>query len=257
MPSIGSFIAETGFVHRRSIPAVRGDTPARLFLFRRLAEVLDKCGGTGIKVLDIGCGDGRPWKANRSLLAAYAPILTGVDRDETAVRRFTDEFHAPGVRCDVANLRESLSGVTFDVAVSFNCLQYVHRLDAVFAGVRSVLTPGEAFLIVLGNPASRFWRELDFGSLQSQVGWWVTADRGFRRYGARSFARAANRAGFDVVEFRHLTTARAKRLLNEMGETTVRDETVSEFLAAEIQAGASGRARPRDFVEMFVECRAR
>lgn len=98
----------------------------------------------GLRVLDLGCGDGRVTAA----LAAQGADVLGVDADAAMVERTA----ARGVEAQVADAR-TLDGVDgpFDAVFSNAVLHWVDDPDAVARAVAGVLRPGGVFVAEQGG----------------------------------------------------------------------------------------------------------
>ena len=97
----------------------------------------------GERILDIGCGDG----ALTAQLVALGCDVVGVDSSAEQVAG----ARARGLDCRVAS-GDDLSFVgEFDAVFSNAALHWMHRADAVIAGVRRALKPGGRFVAEMGG----------------------------------------------------------------------------------------------------------
>ena len=122
----------------------------------------------GLRVCDLGCGQGRTTRR----LADLGARVTGVDlspnmleiarRHERANPRGIDYLHA-----DARNL-ESVPDATFDGVVCFLALMDIADLDPVAYGVVRILRPGGWFVFAITHPCYKTPRS---GELPAPEGW--------------------------------------------------------------------------------------
>ena len=116
-------------------------------LFERpvLARMMDAAPGP--RVLDIGCGTGRPiarW------LADQGARVTGVDGAEAMLRLFRG--HVPGATAVQADMRRLRLGRRFDAIIAWNSFFHLCPNDqrAMFAIFRAHAAPGAALVLSTG-----------------------------------------------------------------------------------------------------------
>lgn len=113
-------------------------------ILKQLA-VLQLAGRRAPRLLDLGCGTGLAGAA----FAPLARVIDGVDLSPGMIAK----ARATGIYADlkVADLETFLNAAErrYDVAVAADVLVYLGGLDAVFAGVRRVLTDGGLFLFTV------------------------------------------------------------------------------------------------------------
>ncbi len=122
----------------------------------------------GLRVCDLGCGQGRTSRR----LADLGARVTGVDlstnmleiarRHEQGKPRGIEYLHA-----DARNL-ESVANATFDGVVCFLALMDISDLDPVARGVVRVLRPGGWFVFAITHPCYKTPRS---GELPTPAGW--------------------------------------------------------------------------------------
>ncbi len=91
-------------------------------------------------VLDLGCGDGRMTHA----IAARVPRgrVTGIDLSPAQIAFAQRLPGAPNVLFTVGDALALPFGTSFDLAVSFNTLHWIHDLERAFGELRRVLRNG-------------------------------------------------------------------------------------------------------------------
>jgi SAM-dependent methyltransferase len=113
-------------------------------LFEELGTV------SGLRVLDLGCGDG---KIGRELLNAGAARYRGIDgsaRMVEAARRTLRGTTGEVVSCDIEDLAESAE--SFDLVLSRMALHYVADLGGVLRACRACLAPGARVVFTVVHP---------------------------------------------------------------------------------------------------------
>lgn len=96
----------------------------------------------GMRVLDVGCGDGRLAPVLTSLGADYS----GIELSESAVR-FCREKSLAVTQCDITQ-RWPIPDASYDAAVSFEVLEHLFMPGACLAEARRAVRPGG---IILGS----------------------------------------------------------------------------------------------------------
>lgn len=115
------------------------------FVPRLAGPLLELAGDvTGLRVLDLGCGDGT---LTAELSAAGADVL-GVDADASMVAA-TRARGLEAVQADARDLAE-LEG-SFDLVLSNAVLHWIAEVDEVVAAVARVLRPGGRFVLEAGG----------------------------------------------------------------------------------------------------------
>ena len=125
-------------------------TPGRMGFFR---EVLDRCGASGGRALDVGCGAG--FIAEE--LAAMGFAVTGIDPSRVAIE--AARAHAQQRRLGIEYLvgvGEELpfADAAFDLVSCCDVLEHVRDLDRVIAETARVLRPGGLYLF---DTINRTW----------------------------------------------------------------------------------------------------
>jgi SAM-dependent methyltransferase len=102
------------------------------------AAVADALGlGPGMRILDVGCGDG----GFCALAAERGAQVSGVDADAAAVARAARLMPGADLRVGLMEALPWADG-SFDAVTSFNALQYASDLDLALAEALRVLRPG-------------------------------------------------------------------------------------------------------------------
>ncbi|MFX1492084.1 MAG: class I SAM-dependent methyltransferase [Promethearchaeota archaeon] len=134
----------------------------------------------GLKVLDIGCGEGH---FSRFFARAGAKV-TAIDFSEALIQAaLAEESRDPlgitYVATDAANL-QMLESKSFDVAYCYMALMDIQDYLGAIAEVARVVKPKGRFLIVFAHPCFSLWRVLE----GKQVGGWRTRTRrnGTKKY---------------------------------------------------------------------------
>ena len=131
-------VFETYMAHR-----ARPESPNEAIEGPALLDVLGEV--RGLRVLDLGCGDGR---FGRLLLDRGAAGYVGIDGSRLMVERA-----APGLNVRHARIEEfAAPAASFDVVVSRLALHYVENLAPVFDKVRAALTPVGRFVFSVEHP---------------------------------------------------------------------------------------------------------
>ena len=156
-------------------------------LFERpvLARMMDAAPGP--RVLDIGCGNGRPiarW------LADQGARVTGVDGAEAMLRLFRG--HVPGATAVQADMRRLRLGRRFDAIIAWNSFFHLCPNDqrAMFAIFRAHAAPGAALVLSTGPAAS-----IAFGKVGPEPVYHSSL-------APLQYRQLFRRFGFQVLEFR-------------------------------------------------------
>ena len=99
--------------------------------------------GPGLRVLDIGCGDG----ALTSMMAARGATVVGIDASPEMVAAAV----ARGLDARVMDARALDFTACFDVVFSNAALHWVPEADAALAGIARALVPGGRFVAEFGG----------------------------------------------------------------------------------------------------------
>lgn len=115
--------------------------------------------GKGMRVLDIGCGEGYFTR----LLAQEGAEVAGADIAPELIAKAQKE--TPAIRYHVASA-DTLGfsdDATFDVVTCVLALQNMEKLEAVMREIARVLAPGGKFVFVLNHPAFRIPKRSSWG----------------------------------------------------------------------------------------------
>ena len=105
---------------------------------------------TGLRILDLGCGDAA---IATELLDAGAARYAGIDSSEAMVAAARKELLGKDARIDQATI-ESFSAPpdTFDLIISRLALHYVDDVDSVLRACAACVTPGGRLIITVLHP---------------------------------------------------------------------------------------------------------
>ena len=158
--------------------------PAAAALLELLSDV------RGVRLLDLGCGQGRLSRE----LARRGAAVTGVDISTAllAKARAAEEIEPLGIDYVEADATsgDTLAGERFDVVVCHFSLSDMDDLSAGIATVARVLAPGGSFAFSILHPCFPGWGDdapssWPVGRGYFTEGWWLAANTGFRgRVGA-------------------------------------------------------------------------
>ncbi|MBL7749096.1 MAG: class I SAM-dependent methyltransferase, partial [Chitinophagaceae bacterium] len=106
------------------------------------------CGlAAGKTVLDIACGEGY----GSYLLAAKAASVTGMDIDNTTIKKATQKYPKENLRFTQATAEKiPAADAQFDMVVSFETLEHLEDHDTMIKEIKRVLKPGG--LLVISTP---------------------------------------------------------------------------------------------------------
>jgi len=116
------------------------------YYHKRLNEIYSTVVPSGLKVLELGCGNGE-------LLAALNPLV-GVGVDFSAEMISLASKRQPGLQFIQANAEEFSSAEKFDIVILSDILNEVWDVQELFENVRRLLKPNGRLLI---NVHSRLW----------------------------------------------------------------------------------------------------
>lgn len=112
----------------------------------RLRAVLDALPPLpGLRILDLGCGQGRFGRH----LQGQGAVVVGLDSSQEMLARATGLGRARGTA-----RRVPFAAGTFDAVVAIEVLEHVGPIEGVLAEVRRVLRPGGRFLLLDKNAAA-------------------------------------------------------------------------------------------------------
>lgn len=185
-------------LHKQSVESEIGHSPlfqARKFVYlSRLRKALAYCKAAGIlKVLDIGCADGRAldWYLK---LGADKVETYGVDFDEAAVTTARRAGHQVYLgRFEAVEIPENM----FDLAVATHVIEHVADPKAFARKAFSVLKPGGIFLCETPNAAAwdaRVFRKQHWGGYHFPRHWVF--------YTPVTIKNLAEELGFEVVDIK-------------------------------------------------------
>lgn len=109
----------------------------------------------GLKVLDVGCGQG--WFSRQ--LARSGAHVVGIDWSSKMIRWAKDheEQRPLGInylRCDASRMESRFAPRSFDLATSCMALMDMPRIDKVLGSVSHVLRPGGRFVFSISHPVN-------------------------------------------------------------------------------------------------------
>jgi SAM-dependent methyltransferase len=105
----------------------------------------------GLRVIDVGCGEG----SNTRLIAERGAIVTGIDIAEHFIAHARDAERAEprGITYDVASAVElPFADATFDAATAFMSFMDIPETDRVLREVHRVLVPGGFLQFSISHP---------------------------------------------------------------------------------------------------------
>lgn len=124
-----------------------------------IAEQLDYEHCRGLRVLDVGCGQG----IDIARYAMAGAVVTGIDLTPRHVELATDHVHAIGLDCEVFRAdAEALPFLddTFDRISSNGVLHHTPDMSAALREIKRVLrSAGEARIIVYNKTSFHYWIE--------------------------------------------------------------------------------------------------
>jgi SAM-dependent methyltransferase len=133
----------------RAVPCFWGEEPGSL-----VREFLSVNSANGLRVLDLGAGEGK----NASALARAGAIVDAVELSSSAIEngigRFGDGFN--WIHADVRTL--SPGGGSYDLIVNYglaHCMDTEAELDQLLAETRSALRPAGHYILVAFNARSQ------------------------------------------------------------------------------------------------------
>jgi SAM-dependent methyltransferase len=105
---------------------------------------------SGLRILDLGCGDAR---FGRQLLAAGAASYWGVDNSRRMLEAAAGNLDGTSGRVQFADLEEfAAPRGSVDVVTARLCLHYVVDLAAVISRAASALAPGGRLIVTVVHP---------------------------------------------------------------------------------------------------------
>jgi SAM-dependent methyltransferase len=182
-------------------------------LFEELGPV------SGLRVLDLGCGDA---EIGRELLNAGAAHYRGIDgsaRMIEAARRILEGTTGEAVLCDIEDLAEPAE--SFDLVLSRMALHYVADLEGVLRACHACLAPGGRLVFTVVHPVitSHDARESSTEPRQNWIvdGYFVTGPRDQQWLGSRTvwhhrtiedYVTEMRNAGFALINLRECAPRR-------------------------------------------------
>jgi ubiquinone biosynthesis O-methyltransferase len=101
----------------------------------------------GLRVLDVGCGEGY----GAALLAERARDVVGIDYSPAAIDHARRTYAAPNLRFEVVDATDlPAQAEAFDVVTCFEVIEHIQNGDALIAGIAESLTPNG--VLVLSTP---------------------------------------------------------------------------------------------------------
>lgn len=99
------------------------------------------------KILDIACGEG--YGAN--LLSQYATHVTGIDIDNSSIKKAIDKYTSPNINFKQGSATEiPLPDNSIDVVVSFETLEHLAEHDQMIKEIKRILIP--MGLLIMSTP---------------------------------------------------------------------------------------------------------
>jgi SAM-dependent methyltransferase len=176
---------------------------------------------SGLRVLDLGCGDA---EIGRELLNAGAARYRGIDgstRMVEAARRMLKDTTGEAVLCDIEDLAEPPE--SFDLVLSRMALHYVADLGRVLRACRVCLAPGGRLVVTVVHPVitSHDARESSTEPRQNWVvdDYFVTGPRDQQWLGTRTvwhhrtvedYVTELRNAGFALINLRECAPRRER-----------------------------------------------
>jgi SAM-dependent methyltransferase len=119
----------------------------------------------GLKILDIGCGEGSLART----LAKKGALVCGYDISIEQIRRarLEEEKESLGIEyihADQANIIQKVHSESFDIALAVNVLHYApnrNHLEMFFSSTYQIVKPGSLFVALVMNPGfKRFGQKI-------------------------------------------------------------------------------------------------
>ncbi len=149
---------------------------------------LPRVEGRPLRILDIGCGEGKFLDAVKTLLPEAETY--GLDSSEAALTRAARKGH----KTIYGFLGETpIEPQFFDAIICLHVIEHVSRPDDFLQECRKLLQPEGIMLFetpTIDTPAFRAFRSGSWGGYHAPRHWHL--------FSAASFARLANKAGLDV-----------------------------------------------------------
>lgn len=109
---------------------------------------------TGLKVLDIACGEGY----GSDLLAQAAAEVIGVDLDERCIASARERYARPNLRFLAGSATDiPVESGAIDLVVSFETIEHLDNQDTFWREIRRVLRPGG--VLIVSSPNRDSYRE--------------------------------------------------------------------------------------------------
>jgi 2-polyprenyl-3-methyl-5-hydroxy-6-metoxy-1,4-benzoquinol methylase len=132
----------------------------KVHLLRRALSALRSRRGRGLRILDVGCGNGY---AVTRFLAHPADRVLGIDMHEPSIRYAKQHFEEPGLEFQVQRVEKlSSQDRLFDVVVFADILEHVEQPEELLQSALHLLEPDGRVLVTIPNGYGPFEVESAF-----------------------------------------------------------------------------------------------
>lgn len=183
--------------HRSGRPSL-GDRIGARYHAKVLSHALERAGlsdRSRVRLLDVGCGDGRILGYYRAGAGRTAVETWGIDINADALAAAADAGHQ--VVEGRFEVDTTLEAGTFDVVVARHVIEHVEDPTAFAARARDLLTPGGVLLLAtpdVSGPDARRYRG-HWGGNHFPRHWWF--------FDSASMGRLAGQLGLEVLAVEH------------------------------------------------------